>query len=407
MADEETNTDEPQYQEQDSLLGKSDEEILGMDLNFLSPDDDDEPGEESDTGTDGSDDDGAVAPGGEADQGAEGDEADEATAEGDDPEASADSDTPADGEENTDGNDADKDKEPAEDKDKDADKDKDEFDYKAAYEQLTAPFKANGREMKVDNIDEALQLMKMGANYNKKMGAIKPHLKMVKMLENNDLLDEEKLSFLIDVNQRNPEAIAKLLKDGNIDPMDLDTEKGAEYKPNTYTVDDREVDLDMVIDELKGSPHYASTIELVSTKWDKASKQAVADTPQLLKVINEHMDNGVYDVISGEMDRQRAFGKLNGLSDIEAYKQVGDSIQARGGFDHLFQDAKKQGQSNTQDVDRKVVTPKPKADDEGRKAKRRAAAPSKAAAPAKKEPDFNPLALSDEEFEKMGNAKFM
>lgn len=96
------------------------------------------------------------------------------------------------------------------------------FDYKAAYEQITAPFKANGREMKVESPEEAVRLMQQGANYVKKMQALKPHLKMVRMLENNGLLDEGRLNFLIDVSRKDPGAIKKLLKDANIDPMDLD-----------------------------------------------------------------------------------------------------------------------------------------------------------------------------------------
>lgn len=279
-------------------------------------------------------------------------------------------------------------------------------DYKAEYERLTAPFKANGREISVKNVDDAIALMQMGANYNKKMAALKPNLKLLKMLENNNLLTEEKISFLIDLEKKNPDAINKLMKDSGLDPMDLDTEKASAYRPKTYTVDDREIELDTVLDELQGSPAYNRTLDIVSNKWDGASKQTIAGSPQILKVLNEHVERGIYDLIIKEVESERVFGRLNGLSDIEAYRQVGDAIQARGGFDHLGTGRAPQGQQAP--IAGKVVTPKPKhVDDERLKEKRRAASSTKPVAPKSTPKDFNPLALSDDEFSKIGIDKFL
>jgi len=98
-------------------------------------------------------------------------------------------------------------------------------DFEAEYKRLLTPFKANGREIAVKSVDDAIALMQMGANYNKKMAALKPNLKLMKMLENNGLLSEDKIGFLIDLEKKNPAAINKLVKDSGIDPMDLDAEK--------------------------------------------------------------------------------------------------------------------------------------------------------------------------------------
>lgn len=281
-------------------------------------------------------------------------------------------------------------------------KDEVSVDFEAEYKRLLAPFKANGREIAVKSVDDAIALMQMGANYNKKMAALKPNLKLMKLLENNGLLNEEKLSFLIDLEKKNPDAINKLVKDSGLDPLELDAEKASEYKQTTYTVDDREIELDTVLDEIQGTPSYNRTLDIVSNKWDVASKQVFVDSPQLLKVINDHVQNGVYDIISKEVESERVFGRLNGLSDIEAYRQVGDAIQARGGFNHLG----RQGQSDPQKP--VVVAPKPKKVDEDKlKDKRRAASSTKPAAPTVTPKDFNPLAMSDEEFSKQVNNKFL
>lgn len=276
------------------------------------------------------------------------------------------------------------------------------LDYEAEYKKLLAPFKANGREISVKSVDDAVVLMQMGANYNKKMAALKPNLKLMKLLENNGLLSEEKISFLIDVEKKNPDAINKLVQESGLNPMDFDADKVSEYKPKIHSVDDREIDLDTVLDEIQDTPTYNQTLEIVSKKWDGASKQTVANSPQLLKVINDHVANGIYTMITEEVERERVFGRLNGLSDIEAYRQVGDAIQARGGFNNVGSPA---AQTNRTPV---VVQPKPNTVDESKlNDKRRAASSTKPGivTPAANQ-DFNPLSLSDDEFSKIAANRF-
>ena len=280
-----------------------------------------------------------------------------------------------------------------------------QVDYKEQYEALLKPFKANGREMAVKSVDDARTLMQMGANYNKKMAALKPNLKLLKMLENNGLLDEAKLSYLIDLDKKNPDAINKLVKESGLDPVDLDTEKAGDYKPSKYAVDDREVELDAVLDEIQGTDTYNRTLEIVSRVWDGQSKQVIADTPQILKVINDHIQSGVYDLISQEVETERTYGRLQGLSDIEAYRQVGDRLNAEGKFDHLKGSSPQGHQTSPKQV---VVPPKPKMGNEDKlREKKRAASSTKPTAASAPKADFNPLALSDAEFEKMVNTQFL
>ncbi len=270
------------------------------------------------------------------------------------------------------------------------------IDYENEYKKVFAPFKANGRDIQVNTPDEAIALMQMGANYNKKMAALKPNLKLMKMLEANGLLTEEKLSYLIDLDKKDPAAINKLVADSKIDPLDLSTDKASEYKPNNHTVDDREMELDAVLSELDGTEHYNRTLEVVSTKWDKASKMLVAEHPQILKIINDHMALGIYDRIHTQVERDRTFGRLNGLSDLEAYKQVGDAMHAQGAFNDLGH------QTDTKPAVKVVVQPKLKpADEDKLRDKKRAASSTKTAIPSKGLPaDFNPLSMTDEEFAK-------
>jgi len=272
-----------------------------------------------------------------------------------------------------------------------------EIDYKAEYQKLFKPFKANGKEIQVDNAEDAIALMQMGANYNKKMAGLKPNLKIIKMLENNGLLSEDKLNYLIDLDKRNPEAIKKLIKDSGVDPLDLDLEAPNGYKPNTYNVHDSEIALDGILEEIQGTESFNQTIDIISNRWDNSSKKVLLDQPEIIKVLNEHVSNGIYQQITNVIESERMLGRLVGLSDIAAYKQVGEMINARGGFNKPVSKSKEPVVNKPNKVTVDPVL----------KSRKMAASSTKATVTAPVKQDFNPLAMSDAEFEKLIQKQFL
>jgi hypothetical protein len=112
------------------------------------------------------------------------------------------------------------------------------INYEEQYNRLMAPFKANGKMITLNSPEELIQLAQMGANYTRKMQDIQPHRKVLQMLQNNGLLDEGKLSFLIDLDKKDPEAIKKLIKDTGMDPLDIDTSVEPDYKEGNHIVSD-------------------------------------------------------------------------------------------------------------------------------------------------------------------------
>lgn len=385
------------------ILGMSDADILNTPLpaaDAVAPAADDQSAADDDTTNVGDDDNDTTNNSAADDADASDDATDADQASGKEDGADGGSDADDDNDDNTSNGGADDNDDSASD-DQPAD-----LDHKAIVERLFTPFKANGREMKVDNVEDAITLMQMGANYNKKMAALKPNLKLLKMLENHQLLDESKLNFLIDLTKKDPAAISKLVKDSGIDPMDLDVAKADGYKGGNYAVDDREYQLDETLADLRDSPAYPQTLDIVGTQWDGASRKVISDHPQILRVIHEHVENGVYQIIADRMATERALGRLSGLSDLEAYRQVGDMIHAQGGFAHL---AAKGQQGQQTKPTAKVVTPKPKkVEDPKLNDRRRAASPSRPAASSGGVPaNFNPLSMSDEEISKLGNPNFL
>jgi hypothetical protein len=267
--------------------------------------------------------------------------------------------------------------------------------------QVMAEFKANGTTIKIKSAEDAIQLMQMGANYHKKMAGLKPSLKTLKLLENNGLLDPAKLNYLIDLHQKKPEAITQLLKDSKIDPMEIDVAGKEDYVPDNRTVSDTELLLDAVLDGISDTASYNQTLTVLGDDWDSASRNTIAKNPEIIRTINAHMENGIYDQVANAVAYERSLGKLTGISDFDAYQQMGNHMHENNMFAHAAvnnQDAGDNHQDNSQsqkDIEAAKQT-------ELRKNRRKAASPSRRKkAPVDDKSNYNPLAMSDDEFIKL------
>lgn len=273
-----------------------------------------------------------------------------------------------------------------------------DFNYKDGYEKVMAPFKANGKMITPRSPEEAISLMQMGANYTRKMQDIQPFRKVMLMLQNNGLMDEDKLSYLIDLDKKNPDAIKKLLKDSGTDPMDFNPEDEVNYQSGNHRVTDKEAAFATELDDLKSTPEGQATLGVISQTWDNASKDALFENRGLLQTIQAQRENGIYDIISNEVNRLTMLGQVPaGTPFLQAYNQVGNLLSQQGAFNQL-------GNAVQPEPAKPVVTPvvrvaQPKqtlANSE----QANAASPSRAA-PRKAATIVNPLAMSDEDFAKL------
>lgn len=284
--------------------------------------------------------------------------------------------------------------------DSSGDKDwKAEYDgLKATYDGILGSFKASGRTVKVESPDDARRLMQMGYDYTNKMREMKPHLRLLKTLEQNDLLDPEKINFAIDLMKGNPDAIKKFLKDKEIDPIELDLEDGTSYRPTDHRPSEEQLALDEVLDSLRETETFPRTAHVITKEWDKVSQQVLMGNPRIIAILNDHMAKGYYDQIATKVQYERSLGRLAGLSDLDAYKTVGDAMQAQGAFAPTGRSttpADQSGQGHSQDS---------KGSHGSVKDRKRAASPTKGNASAGKAPQKNFLSdFTDAEIEKMGS----
>lgn len=269
--------------------------------------------------------------------------------------------------------------------------------YEEFYKQVMAPLKANGTTIDLKSPDEVLQLMRMGANYTRKMQAIAPHRKLLMMLENNGLMDEGKLSFLIDIEKKNPEAIKKLLKDSGIDPLDIDIKEETSYRGGNHKVTDEEATFVSALDDLRSNQGGTETLNVINSKWDQASKDVLWNSPEVMQVIHEQRVNGMYDRISTEVERQRTLGIIpSNVPFIQAYKTIGDAMGKAGVFNDIVQAPVNKTQTKAPVATRaQQVKPVVKNNDKVN------AATTTRSSSKTAEFKVNPLAMSDEEILKM------
>jgi hypothetical protein len=265
-----------------------------------------------------------------------------------------------------------------------------EPDYKAIYQRLFGtPIRAAGQDITLQTPDEAISLIQKGVGFHSKLNRIHKELKYVEMLRNNGLLDEEKLSHLIDVQAGKPGAIKKLLDSVKVDPLSLDSAEASTYAPSDYRVTDEQVAFQSTVADLSASDAGRKVLNDAQA-WDQATKAEIYRTPAVLQVLTEQKEMGRYDLIVAELNRAKVLGTLPaGETFLQSYTRVGQQMMQAGKFGPV------PGTPATPTpVAQKTVTPTPPANSK----KAAAAAPTRASAPGAK-PQVNIDELDDDAFQ--------
>jgi len=272
-------------------------------------------------------------------------------------------------------------------------------EYEAAYKRLfEQPIKASGRQVHIKGVDHAQSLIEMGVDYNKKMQYMRPHMQALKTLEKQGLLEnQDELNLLLEAKAGKPEAIKKLLAQNELDPMDLadfeDSADATSYKPENHMVSQAEVEIEQALLDIKESPSYQKTIDVMSNSLDSKSKEIISENPDYIRSLNDDIENGIYDQVMEMVQYGRDTKQIpSNVSDIEAYIATVQQMAAR----------------QQEQPPAEIPTPEPANDQRPARrstgaSKRRKAAMSGTRSSRKKEQDFDPLdilGISDEEFEK-------
>jgi len=269
------------------------------------------------------------------------------------------------------------------------------------FKKVTAPFKADGKDIQVRSPEDAVRLMQMGVNYGRRMHEMKPMRAQAEMLKSVGLDDPVKLNHMIEVMKGKPEAIQKLLKDAKIDPIDIDVTKPSDYKPANHAVDPKTMAFREAIESTLNQEGGSELIRDINTTWDDTSKEALKDQPVIFQNLLEQKRSGIYEKVKTELNYQRTLGYLVGVPFVQAYHQVATAMQKAGVFDQV---KPKQNQVQSQQPldtgTRKAVTQNPGTPAPNLSSTQQPrAVPSPAGGAPKQEPDY--WAMTDEEFLKL------
>lgn len=256
-----------------------------------------------------------------------------------------------------------------------------EPDYKAIYDQLfNKPIRAAGQDITLHTPEEVISLVQKGVGFHSKLNRIQKDLKYVEMLRNNNLLDEEKLSLLIDAQAGKTGAIKKLLDSVKVDPLSLDSTEASAYAPSDHRVSDEQVVFQQTVADLSAS-EAGRKVLTDAQAWDQTTKAEIYRTPAVLQVLAEQKEMGRYDLIVAELNRAKILGQIPaGESFLQSYTRVGQQMMQAGAFTPKA--------PTPTPVAEKTVTPPPPANSK----QAAGAAPSKGSVPgAKPRPDLNEL----------------
>lgn len=262
--------------------------------------------------------------------------------------------------------------------------------YEEFYKTVMAPFKANGRMVQLNNAQEVISLMQKGTDYTRKTQDLARYKKPLLMLEKAKLLDEDNVSFYIDLMNGNQEAIRKLLKDKNIDTFSLPSdEEPINYVPGGNKVSDIEVTIDDTIKNIAGKPYGNSFLADVSN-YDDATKSYIGQDPRILEVLFQQKQQGVYDRVVAEVERQKLIGNISPNTPfVEAYYNVGMMLRQQG-----YNQQGRNGLNTSQPLTRRpAITPS----NLNNSQRARAAGITRTSSQVR-QAIKNPLSMSDEEF---------
>lgn len=258
------------------------------------------------------------------------------------------------------------------------------IDLETFHKKLTQPFKANGKEYQFDDPEDLLTLAKQGLNYTKKMQEIKRIKPVMHMLEQANLLDPNELAYMIDLRQGNGAALARLVKEKNLNLYEFDADNQGTYSPSITPISEQQLNLNEVIESIRHRPMFSQLAETLKNEWDETSQAEIANHPEILTQLIDHMEDGRFSKVNQLVEKQRVTGRLSGMSTLDAYIHVGNALYGQ----------KASNQPNQSPAANKASLARHKV----------VAGSKQATKPAKQ--TINYLAMSDEDFAKLDNPKY-
>lgn len=269
-----------------------------------------------------------------------------------------------------------------------------EIDYKAFYDEVTAPIRADGRDFTIKSSEDLRNLVSKGLDYTQKTQQIGPYRKTLAFLRDNDVLDDTKLSYMVDLYKKDEKAVKQLIRDVTAEPKeegkrklelyDLDPEQEDESQryhfQNKNTITDEQLNFQEAFNEISVSEGGNDFLNKVLQKFDESSVSYLYKNPQSLRLLYQADRAGQFDQILDKMQ----YNDMIHPENVQIYNTVTRFMKTGQSMPELFQ-------NQQQPTQQQVV--------QQRQQQNRVKSASIPRSSGKKSRTFvDPLDMSDEEF---------
>lgn len=190
-----------------------------------------------------------------------------------------------------------------------------EIDYKAFYDEVTAPIRADGRDFTIKSSEDLRNLVSKGLDYTQKTQQIAPYRKTLAFLRDNNALDDTKLSYMVDLINKDEKAVKQLIREMTAEPKeegkqklefyDLDPEQEEESQryhfQNKNTITDEQLNFRETFDEVNASEGGNAFLNKINQKFDSSSLDYLYQNPHAIKLLYQADRAGQFDQIMDKM----------------------------------------------------------------------------------------------------------
>ena len=180
--------------------------------------------------------------------------------------------------------------------------------------------KANGKEFEM-TLDELKQTASKGMDYLKKTTALKPYRTMIAAMEENKVSPED-INLLIDLKKGNKEAIAKLIKENEVDVYDLP--EANDYKPQEYRQSETALEMKEVLSTISKDAEFSRTSEIYDA-FDEQTKAFLNEDPSRIAGLHNDIKTGVFDKVLPLAEKKAMIDGYNAPF-LQYYLQAGQEI---------------------------------------------------------------------------------
>lgn len=192
-------------------------------------------------------------------------------------------------------------------------------DEKESSKDFFDKLKWNGQEIPVTR-EEAIALAQKGFDSQKKWQEAAINRPLKEAIDKYGITAEQLEMLGNIVKDKNPEALALLAKQSNIDLYDAEHN---DYKP---VVEQKNYALDDVIDEINQNEQIATEMNRYVSDMPQSVKDVLVNEPEILRGLNIDMQNGIAQRVMPEVIKQLAINPSYGKDFVRLYQDIGQRM---------------------------------------------------------------------------------